>query len=443
MTGASASVTSTASSRLSPAADDLIASRYQRSKIEGPPAPSASVGFHLRAIAGSPAETIGTRLGYPGALVGPSDSGGSRKQNDAMDAAVTRFVISFLTLISVAVAAKLLFGDVVPLVFRRLRRQPAADGAPAGPGVAGDALADSTPVARTKWAGFVWETFVLVPTITVLITLAIVLVMRWTGVFESFYFRPSVRDYGQQTKLAIDYEDVTFHSADGTRLHGWWIPAKGDRVATVVHFHGSDRNITYTVRNVHWLTASGFDVFVFDYRGYGRSAGRPSHADLVADGVAAIQYARERIGEAGRLCLWGQSMGGQLAIVATDQAGRQGVRAIVAEATYARHTLHIADKLSAMGPLWMLQWAAFLAASDTHSAEPVVGRLEDIALLFVHGTQDRGVFPYHSDRLFGAADGAREIWRIDGGRHLDAFRDETQRTRLVDYLRRTLDVDGH
>lgn len=270
---------------------------------------------------------------------------------------------------------------------------------------------------------------------TVAIIVAISYALTWAGFSEAQFYRPSRTDYGAQTELGLAPEEVYFESADNTRLHGWFLPAKSDPQGTVIHLHGSDRNISYAVRNSHWLIDHGFHLFCFDYRGYGRSEGQPSREGLLADAVAAIDYVRSRPDKAAdKICLWGQSMGGQLAIVAAVGAGFEKVRAVVAEATYASYPLQVKDKVAALGPLWLVQWGVWLATPDTHAAEDIVDRLAPTPLLLVHGTEDRAVLPYHSERLFDAAREPKAIWRVEGVGHLQVFANARFRERLVGYL---------
>jgi fermentation-respiration switch protein FrsA (DUF1100 family) len=275
--------------------------------------------------------------------------------------------------------------------------------------------------------------------ITLVITLVICLILTWTGFTESQFYRPSTRDYGQHTKLKLTPEDLFFKSKDGTRLHGWFIPAKDKAIGTVIHLHGSDRNITHTLGNSHWLTGHGFNLYVFDYRGYGRSAGQPTRQGVVEDAVAAIDYVRLRPDvDADRILLWGQSMGGQLAIVAADRAGQEGIQAVVADATYASHKHHVKDKLAQMGPLWLVQWAIWFVTSDAHAARGVVGRLTPTRILLVHGTADTVVQPYHSNWLFQAAGEPKALWRVPSFGHLKVFQDSRYREKLVQFFREAL-----
>lgn len=272
--------------------------------------------------------------------------------------------------------------------------------------------------------------------ITVVITLAICLLLQWTGFLEAQFYRPSSRDFGRAAELGLQPDEVHFDSLDGTSLHGWFLPAT-DAVGTVVTFHGSDRNITDTVKNTHWLTAHGFNVFVFDYRGYGKSAGEPDRRGLVDDSVAVVQYVASRKDvDRDRIVLYGQSMGGQLAINAAVKA-ECDIQLVIAEATYAKPSYHISDKLGRMGPLWLVKWGTWLITSDELSGERAIARLQTPVLL-VHGQDDSGVAPYHSERLLAAATGPKEIWRYDDYQHLNIFVDEDNRQRLANFIREKL-----
>jgi uncharacterized protein len=276
--------------------------------------------------------------------------------------------------------------------------------------------------------------------ITLGITLAISLILNWTGFLQSQFYRPSQADFGQHRDLGVEPEDVAFQSKDGTQLHGWFVPAAGEALGTVIHFHGSDRNVTFTIRNCLWLTDRGFNVFMFDYRGFGKSAGEPERRGVVEDSAAAIKYVRSRPGvDPDKICLWGQSMGGQVAIVAAPLAGADGIRAIVAEATYASHSHHIKDKMAQFGPLWLVQWGAWLVTSDADAADDKVAQLAPTPLLLIHGTADTAVRPYHSETLFDLAGTPKDIWRIDGAKHLDVLRTAEWQNKLVEYLKRACD----
>ena len=131
----------------------------------------------------------------------------------------------------------------------------------------------------------------------------------------------------------LQFEDAWFAAADGTQLHGWYVPQENARAA-VLFCHGNGGNLSHRVDALKRLhRQSGVSVLIFDYRVYGRSNGKPSEAGCLADARAARAWlaARENIPEA-RIVLMGESLGGAVAV---DLAARDGARALVLESTFS------------------------------------------------------------------------------------------------------------
>ncbi len=153
--------------------------------------------------------------------------------------------------------------------------------------------------------------------------------MMWQE--EAFIFFPSRFPEGNwQPRLPV--EDAWFEAADGVRLHGWFLAHPKPRWV-VLYCHGNAGNITHRadiLEEIHrYLGAS---VLVWDYRGYGRSQGRPTEQGVLLDGEAARQWLADRTGwPADRLVLWGHSLGGA---VAGHLAATGGAAALVLESTF-------------------------------------------------------------------------------------------------------------
>ena len=112
--------------------------------------------------------------------------------------------------------------------------------------------------------------------------------------------------------LGLESEDVSFTTSDGMKLHGWFFHAERD--APVVLFcHGNAGNISDRLQNVKLLLEIPVNVFIFDYRGYGRSPGKPSEEGVYKDAEAAWQFVRKQRGvPVERIVFFGRSLGGQL-----------------------------------------------------------------------------------------------------------------------------------
>ena len=111
---------------------------------------------------------------------------------------------------------------------------------------------------------------------------------------ESFFvFYPQSSFDFTPEQLQLDYKDVYFNTGDGKRLHGWFFPLKGE-FPVILFCHGNAGNISHRLDNIRLLLEQGLQVFIFDYRGYGQSHGRPSEKGLYRDGLAAYDTCFKR-----------------------------------------------------------------------------------------------------------------------------------------------------
>lgn len=241
-----------------------------------------------------------------------------------------------------------------------------------------------------------------------------------SAMYRHFYFPDRVH-YGSPGDAGMRFEDIRFHSRDGTRLAGWFMPAQGTPLGTVVHLHGNAQNMSAHWIYAGWLPQRGLNVFTFDYRGYGQSQGSPDPQGIFDDAIAALDYVRSRV-DGARIFVFGQSLGGMLAIAAAG-ASPQGVSAVAAEAPAYSYSEWADDQMPELQ----------LTLEDDCCASTYVSRLAPIPLLLMHSPQDR-VVPYtHSQRLYAAAGLPKQLVTIEGGAHNDAMTD-AHGTRYQDLL---------
>lgn len=232
------------------------------------------------------------------------------------------------------------------------------------------------------------------------------------------FFYPDDEDYDSPHRVKLAFEEVQFKSADDTQLSGWFIPAKGAESAhqakgTVVHMHGNAQNMTTHWQFAQWLPSRAYNLFVFDYRGYGMSEGIPDPRGVFEDAIAALDYLRSRTDiNTERLFVFGQSLGGMLAIAAAS-ASPAGICAVLAEAPLHSYSMSVNDRISSLG--------ATPELDDTYCASGRVADLSPIPLLLLHGTSD-GIVPCsHSVALFEAAQQPKQLVMIENGKHIEAM----------------------
>lgn len=235
---------------------------------------------------------------------------------------------------------------------------------------------------RKFWLGLVRRLAVYY----LLIVLAMTFIERWL-----VYPAPSAED-GDWAPPHLEYEDAHFASADGTPLHGWYFEHEGAR-RSVLYLHGNGVHVA-DIGDLMPVVSRHLEanVLVFDYRGYGKSGGKPIEQGVIEDGLAASAWLAERTGApAGRQVLIGRSIG---AGVAVAMAERQGAGCVVAQCAFARLT-DPAAKMYPWLPVRLLM----------RNRYPSVERIKnyDGPFFGCHGTDDTLVPFEQGEQLFHAA----------------------------------------
>lgn len=205
-------------------------------------------------------------------------------------------------------------------------------------------------------------------------------------------------------------EEVTFPSFDGTPLHGWYFPGEVESDVLLVFIHGNAGNISHRLPLVSMFLRVPADFFLFDYRGYGKSGGKPSGEEPLRDARAALEWLKSHPRAAGkRLFLIGESIGASMALILGSEDGIDGVVSLAAFTSIRdmARKMPIFGVLSPLAPRWY----------DAIGAVPDVR----VPTLFVHGTSDEIVPFSHGERLFEAATAPKEHLWVDGGGHNDLF----------------------
>ena len=243
------------------------------------------------------------------------------------------------------------------------------------------------------------------------------LTLALSGCVQGLFYHPDHIQYDTPKRAGLRFEPVSFPSTDGTQLSGWFIPAAGisdprNAKGTVIHFHGNAQNLSAHWRYVEWLPKRGFNLFVFDYRGYGTSGGSPDVKSVFEDSNSALNYIRSRPDvNPDKLVVIGQSLGGANAIAAVGSGNKAGVKAVVIEAAFYSYSSITSDKIS---------WAGIFM-NDTFSPDRYIADISPIPFLLLHGTADQIIPFHHAIKLFNKAGEPKRLFVIEGGRHVEAF----------------------
>lgn len=260
-----------------------------------------------------------------------------------------------------------------------------------------------------------------------------------------FFYQPDRFRYFDPASAGVEYRDVYFKGAHGATLHGWFFPAKKGTPerGSFIQFHGNAENISTHFNSLFWVTGRGYNLFTFDYSGYGDSEGEAGQKELYEDARAAlkegIMIERERAaatGRAMRLVAYGQSLGGAVLLRAlADFPGRKELAAVVADSAFASYKSVASDVMANSWITWLFQPLPYFLVSDAYAPEGTMAAL-NIPLIVIHGTADRVVPIRHGRRIYQLAAGPKEFWEVPGGRHIDSMtrKDGEFRERLIRYL---------
>lgn len=238
-------------------------------------------------------------------------------------------------------------------------------------------------------------------------------------------FYPVSRMAAGPKDLHLSCKEVSFLAQDGTRLRGWLFPLPG-AAPVVVYFHGNAENISHCLEFAQNLLAQGIEVFLVDYRGYGKSEGAPSEHGIYLDGDAAYRYlAEEEKYPPERIVLFGRSLGGSVAI---EVSRKREIRVLIVESAFTSTR----DMAKTMFPFCL-----FYPILPVHYDS--IGKIAAIRApkLFIHSENDE-IVPFAMGRaLFETATPPKYFFPLKGVGHNDTYLIEGQKyfRTIADFIR--------
>lgn len=243
---------------------------------------------------------------------------------------------------------------------------------------------------------------------------------------ERLLFFPSKYPAGNWKPADLQFDDVMFESKDKTRLHGWYCPCE-DRRAIVLMTHGNAGHVADRAPLLRYLQSKArVAVFIFDYRGYGKSEGTPTVEGVLDDARAARAQLRWMASiEDSEMLLMGESLGGAIAV---QLAAESAPRGLILQSTFSS-LREIAD--------FHFPALSWLVPADKLNSCKAIRRYSG-PLLQSHGTADRTIPLPLAETLFAAGNEPKQFIKIpraghnnwitdDYLGHLNSFIEKTQR----------------
>jgi fermentation-respiration switch protein FrsA (DUF1100 family) len=239
-------------------------------------------------------------------------------------------------------------------------------------------------------------------------------------------------------KAQLAYRDVTMIAADGTRLNGWWLPAKAGVPVkgTVLHLHGNGGNMAWHLGGSGWLPERGYQVLMLDYRGYGRSEGDPSLPAVYQDVDAAFDWLSKSPEVQGKpLVVLGQSLGGAIGVhyLAEHPQQRARLKALVLDGVPASYREIARYTLSTSWLTWAFKRPLSWVIPDGDSAINGIAQLKGTPILLFQSLDDAQIPLQNGISLYQAAPPPR-VLQLTRGPHVQTFADPTWQEVMVHYL---------
>jgi pimeloyl-ACP methyl ester carboxylesterase len=233
-----------------------------------------------------------------------------------------------------------------------------------------------------------------------LVIAAAIYALAVLGASRMLYFPFRYPQGNWAVRQSLGAEDVWIRH----RLHGWAIRRPGSRLMSL-HLHGNGGNITHRSLAARHIADAGSSVLLLDYRGYGRSEGRPTERGLYEDAEAAYRWILAQGFEPQQIIVHGESLG---TAVAVDLASRLPCAGVVLEAPFTSARAMAWRVLPVLGPA--LVWG--------YDSLSKIGRVR-VPIFVIHGDEDEVIAYEFGRELFRAAPEPKSFWTIQGATHND------------------------
>ena len=257
--------------------------------------------------------------------------------------------------------------------------------------------------------------------------LVLFMLLRWFEYKQTYH--PTRSFYAGAAELGRAWEDANFAASDGVKLHAWFFPANTNssraHIAILI-CHGNGGNISHRLKLYDALLATGVSVFAFDYRGFGRSEGKPGEAGTYLDAQAAHAWLRQKGFAASNIIAYGESLGGG---IASELAVRETCGALVLQSSFTSVT-DLGAELYPFLPVRTLGTIRY----DTHSKLPRI----HVPVLVMHSREDTLIPFHHAEKNYAAANDPKLFCEISGD-HNDGIEDRAKFISALENFLRLLD----
>jgi fermentation-respiration switch protein FrsA (DUF1100 family) len=236
---------------------------------------------------------------------------------------------------------------------------------------------------------------------------AVILVIVYFKQERMLYF-PEKEIWQTPDNISLKYDELNFKTKDGFNISGWYIPAQNEK-GVLLFCHGNAGNISHRLESINIFNSLNLSVLIFDYRGYGKSEGKPSENGTYLDAEAAWDYLVNVKGKSPKeIIIFGRSLGGA---VAAEIALRKNPAALIIESCFT--------SVPELGKTFYPWLPVKLISKFKYSTIDKIGSI-NCPKLIIHSPEDEIISFRHGKALYENALQPKEFLKIKGG-HNEGF----------------------
>ncbi|MCM8532791.1 MAG: alpha/beta hydrolase [Lentisphaeraceae bacterium] len=249
-------------------------------------------------------------------------------------------------------------------------------------------------------------------------------------------YHPEKTSYDHPRDYDINYENIFIRTSDNVALHAWWLsPIEQDAKGTIIHFHSSEKNISYHLNDSRRFVEQGYNVLLFDYRGFGHSDGIPNKWGLTKDGLAAINYIVNRDDvDNSKIVIFAQAEGAPIALSALNQYDIKPTCIIFDNPlfTYRKIAEETVEKIPIGKALGL---PSYLAAS-LHDYQPDkdLKATWGVPLLICHSENNDTISSEHSLSIYKNATEPKTLYLTKGAGHLNLLQNKKHFSKITSFI---------
>ncbi len=251
------------------------------------------------------------------------------------------------------------------------------------------------------------------------------------------FFEPGRKFFDNPEVQSRNPQDIYFKSPDGLTLYGWYFRAEHEK-GTILVCHGNVENISTHSKLDLWLIDAGYNLFIFDYRGYGRSEGRPDVKGVNQDAEAALEtllFTLPREKKDDNIIVFGKSLGGAISVyTVANSPYKSRIKALVLDSAFSDYRTIAREKIAASIIGWPFQYPLSWLVNDDYSPVKFIKKVSPVPVVIIRGNDDKVVPGHHGNILYDAALEPKQLWELQIPGHVLAQKDAVTRQKLLDFF---------